>query len=140
EEILHENKIKGHYVEPYAGGAGIAINLLVTGKIQNVHLNDSDFRVYAFWHSIINRNEEFCRLIAAAELTIDEWKHRRDIIERCDKRKILEVGFSTFYMNRCNRSGVLNAGVIGGLNQQGNYKMDARFNKVELIRRVGLIN
>jgi DNA adenine methylase len=51
----------------------------------------------------------------------------------------MDLGFSTFYLNRCNRSGVLSAGVIGGLQQRGRWRIDARFPRNELIRRVEAI-
>lgn len=135
-EILEANKIKGHYVEPYAGGAGVAINLLLLNKVEHIHLNDSDFGIYAFWYCVLNKTEELCRLISSASMTVEEWRIRKAIVQKCDKRKILELGFSVFYLNRCNRSGVLSAGVIGGYDQKGNYKMDARFSKDDLIRRI----
>jgi DNA adenine methylase len=136
QEILVANKIDGHYVEPYAGGAGVAVDLLLTRKVSHIHLNDSDFGIYAFWHSVLNKTEELCKLILSASMTVEEWRRRQAIIKKCDRRKILELGFSVFYLNRCNRSGVLSAGVIGGLDQTGNYKMDARFSRNELIQRI----
>jgi DNA adenine methylase len=135
-EILEANKITGHYCEPYAGGAGVGIELLLSKKVNRIHLNDSDFGIYCFWYSILNHTEEFCRLIASASLTVPEWKKRKEIVKKCDRRKKLELGFSFFYLNRCNRSGVLNAGVIGGNDQSGNYKIDARFSRNDLIRRI----
>jgi len=138
-EILAANKINGHYVEPYAGGAGVAINLLLSGKVEHIHLNDSDFGIYAFWYCVLNKTEELCRLISSATMTVDEWRIRKEIVKKCDKRRILELGFSLFYLNRCNRSGVLSAGVIGGYDQTGNYKMDARFSRNDLIRRIETI-
>lgn len=139
-EIISSNDIvDGHYVEPYAGGAGVAIELLLTRKVSNVHLNDSDFGIYSFWYSVINRPDELCKMIATASLTVDEWRLRKSIVKKCDKRKKLELGFSIFFLNRCNRSGILNAGVIGGLDQKGNYKMDARFSRNDLIRRIEAI-
>ncbi|MBL7922537.1 MAG: DNA adenine methylase [Bacteroidia bacterium] len=135
-EILEANKIKGHYVEPYAGGAGVAINLLLSNNVEHIHLNDSDFGIYAFWYCVLNKTEELCRLISSASMTVEEWRIRKAVVQKCDKRKILELGFSVFYLNRCNRSGVLAAGVIGGYDQTGNYKMDARFSKDDLIRRI----
>jgi len=139
KQILSHNQIDGHYVEPYAGGAGVALELLLSNCVQNIHLNDSDIRLFAFWHSIKNHSEEFCRRIARASLNIEEWKYRREILRAPENYDLFEVGFSTFYLNRCNRSGVLNAGVIGGLNQDGNYKMDARFSRNDLIRRIEAI-
>lgn len=140
QELLDCNKIIGNYVEPYAGGAGVAIQLLLENKIQQIHLNDSDFGIYAFWYSVLNKTEDLCKLIASASLTIPEWRLRQSIVNKCDKRKILELGYSVFYLNRCNRSGVLSAGVIGGISQNGSYKMDARFSRNDLIRRIETIS
>ncbi|MBI9036740.1 MAG: DNA adenine methylase [Bacteroidales bacterium] len=139
QEILECNQINGHYAEPYAGGAGVALELLLNKKVKFVHLNDSDIRIYAFWHAVKNENELLCKKIASASLTIEEWKFRREVLKEPLNYDLFEVGFSTFYMNRCNRSGVLKAGIIGGLNQDGNYKMDARFSINDLIRRIELI-
>ena len=140
EEIIQENSINEcHYVEPFAGGAGVGIQLLLTKKVKEIHLNDSDFGIYSFWHSVINKPEELCKMISSASMTVDEWRKRKDIVKKCDRRRILEIGFSVFFLNRCNRSGVLSAGVIGGLDQSGNYKMDARFNRNDLIRRIEAI-
>jgi len=139
-ELIEENNvINGHYVEPYAGGAGVAIELLLSRKVSNIHLNDSDFGIYSFWHSVINEPEELCKMIATASMTIEEWRFRQSIVKKCDKSNKLELGFSVFYLNRCNRSGILKAGVIGGLEQKGNYKMDARFSRNDLIRRIEAI-
>jgi DNA adenine methylase len=140
EELIIANNITdGHYVEPYAGGAGVGIQLLLTRKVSSIHLNDSDFGIYSFWHSVIHKTEELCKMISSASLTVDEWRKRKAIVKKCDKRKILELGFSIFYLNRVNRSGVLSAGLIGGIKQTGNFKMDARFSRNDLIRRIEAI-
>lgn len=139
-ELLVENgTINGHYVEPYAGGAGVALELLLSDSVSQVHLNDSSFPIYAFWNSILSRTEDFCRRISSASLTIEEWKKRREIVRHPADYGEFEVGYSTFYLNRCNRSGVLSGGVIGGLAQNGKWKMDARFSRNELIRRIEAI-
>ncbi len=136
QEMLNANSIDGHYAEPYAGGAGVAMELLLARRIEHVHLNDSSACIYAFWYSVVNKNEEFCELISSASITMEEWHRQRKILQKSDRRKLLELGFATFYLNRCNRSGMLSGGVIGGLDQTGNYKMDARFAKKDLITRI----
>jgi DNA adenine methylase len=141
DELLSANGLLGgHYVEPYAGGAGIAFELLLRGRVKRVHLNDSCIALYSLWHSIINEAERFCRRISRASLTVDEWKKQREIFKRRDcAADTFDLGFATFYLNRCNRSGILNAGVIGGLAQRGKWKIDARFPRNDLIRRVEAI-
>jgi len=139
-ELLGANRLLGgHYAEPFAGGAGVAIHLLLTDKVEHVHLNDSSPAIYAFWRSLQRWPDEFCRMIAGATLTIDEWLRQKHILSHPRGLSQLEFGFSLFYLNRCNRSGIPNGGVIGGLKQQGPWKMDARFPRNELIRRVEAI-
>lgn len=139
-EILRANDlVGGDYVEPYAGGAGVALELLLNNHVCKIHLNDCSVPIYAFWSAVLSEPEQFCRLISTASLTVDEWKLRREIVRRPEGYSLLEVGFSTFYLNRCNRSGVLSGGLIGGLEQTGKWKMDARFSRNELIRRIEVI-
>ena len=139
-EIIRANGLEGGgYVEPYAGGAGVAMELLVGGHVGHVYLNDSSYHIYSFWHSVLTRTEEFCSKIARSLLNVDEWRVHREILKNYERHTEFEVGFATFYLNRTNRSGVLNAGVIGGLDQSGKWKIDARFPRNELIRRIELI-
>jgi len=127
------------YVEPYAGGVGAGIALLREGLIDKLVINDFDPAVHAFWHSVTARTDELISMIADVPLTIDEWHRQRTIYRAANAENLLELGFAFFYLNRTNRSGVLTGGVIGGLTQQGNYKIDARFNRETLIRRIEAI-
>ncbi len=139
-ELLESNSAIGwNYVEPYAGGAGVAMELLLDNKVGHVYLNDSSIHIYAFWHSILSETERFCRRVSDVSLSVDVWKQHREVVRRPDDNTLFDVGFSTFYLNRCNRSGILNAGVIGGLTQHGSYRIDARFPRNELRKRVELI-
>jgi len=139
-EVLRFNNLNGgHYAEPYAGGAGVAIHLLLTKQVEHIHLNDSSTAIYAFWRSLQRRPQDFCRRIATASLTVEEWRRQRYILTHPKSFSQFDVGFSLFYLNRCNRSGIPNGGVIGGLMQNGRWKMDARFPRNELIRRVEAI-
>ena len=135
-KICVDNNINGHYVEPYSGGASVALFLLLEGFVDKITINDKDRSIYAFWHSVLNRTKQLCDLIENAELTVDEWRRQRAIQNDKKTADLLDLGFSTFYLNRTNRSGIINAGVMGGMEQNGNYLMDCRFNKVELIERI----
>jgi DNA adenine methylase len=127
------------YFEPYAGGAGAAINLLLGGNVERIILNDADRSIWAFWHSILYRTDEFIDLVSSTNVTVAEWRLQREIY-RSKTHSTLKLGFAAFFLNRCNRSGILtNGSVIGGLDQSGEWKIDARFNPAELIRRIELI-
>lgn len=135
--IFEQNDLlDGHYVEPYAGGAGIALNLLTHSYASCIHLNDLNPAVFGFWHSVINQPEALCKAIRDVKVTMEEWHRQKAILNTPANHSQLEVGFSTFFLNRTNRSGIIWGGVIGGKNQDGAWKLDARFNKDDLIRRI----
>ena len=140
-EVLAENDLEdGHFAETYAGGAGVALELLFAGSVSHIHLNDVWFPIHAFWYSVLYKTEEFCRRIESIPLTVEEWRHQKEILARPWEFEKIDVGFSAFYLNRCNRSGIIhNAGLIGGVDQTGKWKMNARFNREELIKRVQAI-
>lgn len=137
--VCEKNNINGHYIEPYAGGASVAIHLLVNGFVKEITINDFDRSIYAFWHSVLYNTNKFCKMINDADVTIENWHKQKDIQKNKNKADLLKLGFSAFFLNRTNRSGIINGGVIGGLDQKGNYKIDCRFNKEELIERIRFI-
>lgn len=123
------------YVEPFAGGAGAAVNLLLKDYVQRILLNDIDPGIFAFWDAVLHQTEDLCRLIQDAPLTMDEWKRQRDVLDSAMSTG-LQRGFAALYLNRTNRSGVISGGVIGGQRQNGTWKIDARFNRVTLAVKV----
>lgn len=138
--IIRENGlVSSVYVEPYAGGAGAALALLVTGQVERIAINDLDPAVYAFWDTVVTQPDEFIELVNSVELSVDEWERQREVYTTAARDDHLSLGFATFYLNRTNRSGVLNGGPIGGKDQTGSYKIDARFNREGLAERIRLI-
>lgn len=136
-EMLSANDLDGgHYVEPYAGGAGVAMELLLSGQVKCIHLNDSCPAVFAFWHSVIHEPDEMCRRIRCASLTVKEWKKQKDIYRHPDQHNCIDLGYAVLFLNRCNRSGIMNGGIIGGKKQNGPWKIDARFSRNDLIARI----
>ena len=119
-ELMNANNlVGGEYAEPYAGGAGVAIRLLLSGHVSRIHLNDSCIGVYSFWSSILTKTVEFCKRITNVPLTVSEWRRQKEIFSRPTEFNQIDVGFSMFYLNRCNRSGILSGGLIGGPEQKG---------------------
>lgn len=135
-DVIDLNGLReGHYIEPFAGGAGIAISLLFLEYVRVIHLNDLNRSIFAFWHSVINEPEALCRKITNTKPTIWQWK-RQKAIQNDSDASLLELGYSTFFLNRTNRSGIITAGVIGGLNQSGQWTIEARFNRSALTERI----
>ena len=137
KRLFEDNDLMdGTYIEPYAGGASVALTLLFSEYASNIKINDIDRSIYAFWHSVLNETEAFCRLVADTPVNMDEWHAQREVQQHKQEAELLELGFSTFFLNRTNRSGILSGGVIGGKEQTGNFKIDARYNKEDLIERI----
>lgn len=142
-----KNKIRGYlqhlvevngtkiYIEPYVGGGSVAMWLLLDGVVDKVVINDFDRSVYAFWHSVFFNTDVLVDKIRRTSITIDEWHKQRRILNE-GTENLVDLGFAMFFCNRTNRSGILTAGVIGGLEQKGTYKLDCRFNKEKLIKMI----
>lgn len=138
--VLEQNQlIDGHYVEAYAGGAGIAMELLLQEYVTRVHLNDLNPSVFAFWSAAISRCDELCSRISRVRVSMAEWRRQKAVQLDARNADPLDLAFSTFFLNRTNRSGIISGGVIGGKGQTGDWKLDARFNKVELCSRIQAI-
>ncbi len=127
------------YVEPFAGGAGAALRLLVDEYVSQIVINDINVGIVEVWRNVFERTEGFVDMIQTTPATIDEW-HRQRAIYEDEQASGFERGFATFYLNRTNRSGILGARPIGGLNQKGTWKIDARYNVDELVDRIRFIS
>ena len=136
--IIELNELAGcSYIEPFAGGAGAALRLLREEVVSEIYLNDLDPCVYAFWVAVINQSQRFAEVIHSVPLNVAEWKRQREIYRSRNTGDSFELGFATFYLNRCNRSGMIfGAAPIGGYKQAGEWKLDARFNRDSLAIRV----
>jgi DNA adenine methylase len=138
--IIQKNRLMdGEYVEPYAGGAAIAFELLLHEYVSHVHINDISRPVYAFWKSALDDTDNLSRLIRDTRLTMKVRDKQKNILTHQDDFDDLALGFAMFFLNRTNRSGILNAGVIGGRDQTGPWKIDARYNADELLNRITAI-
>jgi DNA adenine methylase len=135
-ELMRANDLlQSVYCEPFAGGAGIACRLLVKGTVSEAWINDIDRAIYAFWYCVLNSTEELCDRIAKIKVNVEEW-HRQRQVQSDKSARMLDLGFSTFFLNRTNRSGILRGGVIGGKEQLGKYPIDCRFDREDLARKI----
>lgn len=139
-KLFYENDLIGiEYAEPYAGGAGLALHLLMDGFVSKIYLNDLDEWVYSFWYSVLNQKDELCSWIQNVSLDVDTWRYYKSFLATPSALTTIEKAKTFFFLNRTNVSGVIKGGIIGGLAQKGTYKIDARFNKTELINRIDKI-
>lgn len=139
-KLFYENNLIGSdYAEPYAGGAGLALKLLYNEFVNEIHINDLDKSIFSFWHVILNQNLRFCDWIEDVETSVENWNYFKSVQLNPVLFNEFELAKSTFFLNRTNISGVIKGGIIGGQEQKGKYKIDARFNKNDLIKRINRI-
>ncbi|MEN5271892.1 DNA adenine methylase [Stenotrophomonas lactitubi] len=139
-DIARANSVYGGvYAEPFAGGAGIAWRLLLNGDMTEVWLNDIDPAIYAFWKTVVDSPDELCNRIEKTAITMDEW-HKQKAILQDGNAGLADLAFATIFLNRTNRSGILKGGVIGGKAQEGDYKLDCRFNRSDLVHKIQRIH
>jgi DNA adenine methylase len=127
-----------HYAEPFCGGAGAAVILLKRAAVTRLHLNDADVRVYSAWHAMLHETDRFIERLMATAVDMPTWYWANSLISSVQSTSYsFDLGFATFFLNRTSRSGiVVGAGPIGGYDQTGKWKIDARFNATELCERV----
>lgn len=139
DAIIEANDLIGSsYAEAFCGGAGLAMQLLLKQRVSKVFLNDIDPAVYSMWKMIVHHSDELCSFVANVELSIDEWRQQKETLS-LSKAPSIKMGKAAFYLNRTNRSGILEAGPIGGQKQDGNYSIGARFNRKNLCNKIQAI-
>lgn len=137
KEFIYNNELLDCvYVEPYAGGGSVGLTLLFDGYVSKIIINDIDRSIYAFWYSVLNETEALCEIIEKTPVNIHTWRKQKNLQKKKNKYSLLKLGFSTFFLNRTNRSGIIEGGIIGGKKQTGTWKINARYNKKELIARI----
>lgn len=157
--VLEANGLTGGwYVEPYAGGAGAALYLLLRGHVRHIVINDADPMIHAFWQSVVHdcfrSSDPLADPDRTAAWVVLSWPtapgdpghariasaHFRGIAATPDGHSTLELGFAAFFLNRTSRSGILTGGVIGGNSQTGTYRVDSRYRNLDdLVARVQAI-
>lgn len=126
------------FIEPFCGGAALSLKLLSKKEVIGADINDKDQRIYEIWHLIKTNPSFLISFIENVPLDIDTWRAMKEMIKGSGNADMR--GCSAFYLNRCNRSGILDASPIGGKSQMGTYKLDARFNRqalAESVRQTG---
>jgi DNA adenine methylase len=136
QNLPNQNRL---YIEPFAGGAGLALHLLFQGNVDALVLNDLDYHISCFWEECLFNSERLCDKIQHCEISMDTWRNQRQIYDNEQTHAPDEIAFSTFFLNRCNVSGIICGGPIGGADQSGSYGLDARFKRNDLIRKIQAI-
>ena len=140
KQIMQDgNFMNRTYVEPFAGGFGIGIRLLTNHDVDSIIINDADRHIYAFWHCVFFDTQNFVELIRSTDINLENWDVQKNIYNYDNEATVLELGFSAFFLNRTNYSGVLSGGPIGGRKQDGKYALGCRYNREDLAHRIEML-
>jgi len=137
QHLVQQNNIKT-YIEPFAGGAAVAIRLLLNGDVQKIIINDIDPGIYSLWNTIITNPIELIQMIEETPITVEEWANQKELYAQGTEIGELRLAFATLFLNRTCFSGIIKAGMLGGKSQE-RRTLDCRFNKEGIIKRINKI-
>jgi len=135
KEALELNDLKPSlYIEPFVGGASVALQLMQEDLVEKVVLMDVDPWISGFWYTVFFDTQWLIDKIETIDVTLEKWwefKNSNPTTKR-------EQALTCFFLNRTSFSGILEnrAGPIGGKTQQSQYKIDCRFMREVLINRI----
>ncbi|ERT60780.1 DNA adenine methylase [Megasphaera vaginalis (ex Srinivasan et al. 2021)] len=143
EHLIHLNNLNSPiYCEPFSGGSGVSMELLLSNKVDSIILNDYDVAIYSVWYAVLHESERLIHDILTTPITMTEWINQKSIYDKLRENQTYDyrLAFSTLFLNRTNRAGIITGGPIGGYEQNSKYKLNCRFNKDALAKKVADIS
>ncbi|MEW6855118.1 DNA adenine methylase [Streptococcus iniae] len=80
-------------MEPFCGGAAVALKLLLNNDVKKIMLNDFDRSIYAMWYSILYDTDKFINKVRKAVFSIEEWDRQQNIQKEKSTVDILTLRF-----------------------------------------------
>ena len=135
EHALRLNNLKPElYIEPFAGGASVALNLLQKDLVDKAILIDLDPMIAGFWETVFCDTDWLIDQIMTIEVSLDNWNR----FKQEEPKSIRENAIACLYLNRTSFSGIMRpeVGPLGGKEQKSDYPIDCRFPRETLVDRV----
>src|SRR3990167_6998031 len=143
DKILAKNNYSPQVlIEPFVGGGSVFINFLLRHKEGKVVIEDKDELIYNFWKTLFDEPSYLIRFVKKVRVdlkTFDRYRHVSSHTDKFSRKKLAEA---CLFLNRTSFSGILNnsAGPIGGREQKSIYKIDCRFGRENLIKKIKSIS
>jgi len=140
--LAHNNLEPQILVEPFVGGGSISLNFLSLNKKNKVVIGDSDELVYSFWKTLFTEPAYLINFVRKVKVNLKTFEKYRHIASHTSEFSRKRLAAACLFLNRTSFSGILNdsAGPIGGREQKSIYKIDCRFGRKNLIRKIRTIS
>lgn len=142
-KIIEKNKLQPKViVEPFFGGGSVTLFFIANNLIKNAIISDKDKLVYSFWFVLFHEPERLIKFIKKIDVDLDNFAKYKKISKSPDKYDRNTLAETCLFLNRTSFSGILRgeAGPIGGMKQKSPYKIDCRFNRESLIKKIKTIS
>lgn len=134
--------------EPFAGGAGAGLHLLADNTISELWLTEKHPALAAFWRTAAHNGAELAASVRTTTPSMQLWRHAQEAVaaaEAGDTVDDTELAFAALILNRCSRSGMVNAivGPMGGKHQSGRWTLQSRWygegiaERIDVVHRLG---
>lgn len=122
------------FIEPFAGGASVALQMLQENLTDQIILVDVDPWITSFWQTVFFDTDWLVEQIYSIDVTIEKWHE----LKGSNPTSTRDQALTCFFLNRTSFSGILEASVgpIGGKEQKSIYKIDCRFMRDTLSNRI----
>lgn len=142
EKFISFNKLEvDTLVEPFAGGAAVSITLLQKSIIEQAYISEIDPLIVAFWEATLNRTEELIEIVLSMSVDLETWHYMRGYLQEKSTTNldVVELAAAFLFLNRTSYSGIIKAGPLGGKDQRSRYKINCRFNKPRIAKKIEAI-
>lgn len=104
------------------------------GLIEKAILSDLDPWIVSFWQTVFFDSEWLIEQVQTVQVTLDKWHEFKQSSPQTTRAQAL----TCLFLNRTSFSGILEAraGPLGGRRQESEYKIDCRFPRKTLIKRI----
>lgn len=122
------------YVEPFVGGASVALHMLQLPSVEQAILMDADPWIASFWQTLFFDTAWLVKQVQTVEVTVERWQQ----FKNARPETVREQALTLLFLNRTNYSGILEGqvGPIGGKKQRSVYDIACRFPRATLVKRI----
>ena len=141
--VLTHNDLRPQIlVEPFVGGGSVFLNFLSINEGSEAIIADKDELVYSFWKVLFTEPSHLINFVKKVKVNLENFEKYKYISSHTHEFNRKKLAETCLFLNRTSFSGILDdsAGPIGGREQKSLYKIDCRFGRENLIKKIKRIS